>query len=68
MIRRPLGARDVKGVKRRCRPGMGRCQGGFCEVEVVKILAEELGKDLNEITQNGSDSELLVARAKEAFR
>ncbi len=68
VIRRPLGARDVKGVKRRCRPGMGRCQGGFCEVEVVKILAEELGKDLNEVTQNGSDSELLVARAKEAFR
>ena len=68
VIRRPAGARDVKGVKRRCRPGMGRCQGGFCEVEVVKILAEELGKELSEITQNGDGSELLVAKAKEAYR
>ncbi len=64
-IRRPAGARDVKGVKRRCRPGMGRCQGGFCEVEVVKILAEELGKDLNEISAAGGDSRILVAEAKE---
>ena len=68
VIRRPAGARDVKGVKRRCRPGMGRCQGGFCEVEVVKILAEELGNELSEITQNGDGSELLVAKAKEAYR
>lgn len=24
----------IDGVKRRCRPGMGRCQGGFCGLRV----------------------------------
>lgn len=42
-IRKPVGAVSIKGVKKRVRPGMGRCQGGFCEPEVVKILARELG-------------------------
>ncbi|MBR1724916.1 MAG: NAD(P)/FAD-dependent oxidoreductase, partial [Ruminococcus sp.] len=41
-IRRPCGARTVKGVKKRVRPGMGRCQGGFCEPKVLEILAREL--------------------------
>lgn len=41
-IHLPVGARSVKGVKRLTRPGSGRCQGGFCETAVVKILAREL--------------------------
>lgn len=41
-IHLPVGARSVKGVKRLTRPGSGRCQGGFCETVVVKILAREL--------------------------
>ena len=36
------GATTVKGVKKRVRPGMGRCQGGFCEPRVVEILAREI--------------------------
>lgn len=42
-IRKPAGACSIKGVKRRVRPGSGRCQGGFCENRVVAILAKELG-------------------------
>ena len=42
-IRRPAGARTIKGVKKRCRPGMGRCQGGFCEPLITEILCRELG-------------------------
>lgn len=41
-IHRPCGARSIKGVKKRVRPGTGKCQGGFCEVEVARILAREL--------------------------
>ena len=41
-IRRPAGAVSIKGVKRRVRPGSGRCQGGFCESRIVSILAKEL--------------------------
>lgn len=41
-IHRPCGATTIKGVKKRVRPGMGRCQGGFCEPRVLSILAREL--------------------------
>lgn len=48
-IHRPCGAKSIKGVKKRVRPGMGKCQGGFCEIEVAKILAQELDESLNEV-------------------
>ena len=37
------GARDVVGVKRRTRAGMGLCQGRTCEKMVQQILSRELG-------------------------
>jgi NAD(P)H-nitrite reductase large subunit len=37
------GARDVTGVKRRSRAGMGLCQGRTCERLVQQILRSELG-------------------------
>ena len=59
-IRRPLGAKSVSGVKMRIRAGMGRCQGGFCSPEVVKILSEELGIPMTEVLNAGEGSEVLV--------
>lgn len=59
-IRRPAGARTVDAVKRRTRAGMGRCQGGFCLPNVVRILAEELDLELTEITKYGKDSRILT--------
>lgn len=43
------GARDVTGIKRRTRVGMGLCQGRTCEKLVQQILKEELGKKAEEI-------------------
>ena len=65
VINRKCGATTVKGVKMRCRPGMGRCQGGFCEPEVVKILAKELNKPIEEIKLNKLNSNIYVQKAKE---
>ena len=65
VIRRKCGARTIKGVKMRCRPGMGRCQGGFCEPEVLKILAQELHEDMEDIRLDGDHSYVLMAKAKE---
>lgn len=48
-IHRPCGARSIKGVKKRVRPGMGKCQGGFCEVDIAKILSRELRIPLHEV-------------------
>ena len=63
-IHAPVGARDVDGVKRRTRAGMGRCQGGFCGSKVVEILARELGQELDEITKCGGESKILFGRTK----
>lgn len=63
-INSPAGARDVDGVKRRTRAGMGRCQGGFCGSKVVELLARELGVEINEITKFGGDSKILYERTK----
>ncbi len=58
-IRRPVGARDVDGVKRRTRSGMGRCQGGFCMPRVMEILSKELNVPIEDITKKGGDSKLI---------
>mgnify|MGYP003308131686 CR=1 FL=1 len=63
-IKAPAGARDVDGVKRRTRAGMGRCQGGFCGSKVVEILARELGVEVNEITKFGNNSNILFDKTK----
>lgn len=63
-IRAPGGARDVDGVKRRTRAGMGRCQGGFCGSKVVEILARELDVSMSEITKFGGDSKIIYERTK----
>lgn len=44
------GARDVTGVKRRTRAGMGLCQGRTCEKLVQAILRQELGISAEEIS------------------
>ena len=63
-IKAPAGARDVDGVKRRTRAGMGRCQGGFCGSKVVEILARELDVPMNQITKHGNRSKILYNKTK----
>jgi glycerol-3-phosphate dehydrogenase len=64
-IRRVPGARSLDGVKRRCRAGMGRCQGGFCTPRVMEILSRELGIPVTEVTKSGGESRLLAGQTKE---
>lgn len=63
-IRRRPGARDLDGVKRRVRAGLGRCQGGFCGTRLPELLARELGLAMTAVSKNGRGSELLVGAAK----
>lgn len=64
VIHRMVGAKTVDGVKKRCRPGMGRCQGGFCGPRVQEILARELNKKLDEIVQDKVGSYILTGETK----
>lgn len=59
-INRPVGAVSLDGIKRRCRPGLGRCQGGFCGPKVLEILARELKKDAREINLDRDNSNILI--------
>lgn len=55
-------ARDVDGVKRRTRSGMGRCQGGFCGPAVMKLIAQELGIHKEQVTKSGRGSEIVYGK------
>ena len=63
-IHRNCGATTVKGVKKRCRPGFGKCQGAMCEASVIKILARELKKDESEILYSENGSTILKYETK----
>ena len=64
-IRRDPGAVSVEGVKRRCRAGMGRCQSGFCQSKVVRILARELECDPWDVPLEDAGSPIVYGPVKE---
>ena len=61
-IRRNPPARDIDGVKRRTRSGMGRCQGGFCMPYVMRLIAEERGVPMETVTKNGGASTPIIGK------
>ena len=61
-IRRNPPALDLDGVKRRTRSGMGRCQGGFCSPYVMRLIAEEQGMRMEDVTKSGPGSEPLTGK------
>ena len=63
-IHRNPPARDIDGVKRRTRAGMGRCQGGFCMPSVAELLSEELKIPFEKVTKSGKGSEITFERTK----
>ena len=60
VIHRNCGAKTIKGVKKRVRPGFGKCQGGFCEALVLKILSRELGSNVLDIEYGKKGSNVLL--------
>lgn len=63
-IKSPVGARDLDGVKRRVRAGMGRCQGGFCSPRVTEILSRELEIPMTSVTKKGGTSYVLDSKTR----
>ena len=62
-INRPVGAKDLDGVKRRTRAGMGKCQSGFCMESVMEILARELGIPFEDVLKN-QNGKIVIGKAK----
>lgn len=63
-IKRSFGTISLDGVKRRCRPGMGRCQGGFCGPRVQEIIARELNIPMESISLEKDGSYILIGKTK----
>jgi glycerol-3-phosphate dehydrogenase len=63
-IKRSFGTISLDGVKRRCRPGMGRCQGGFCGPRVQEIIARELNIPLESIVLEKDGSYILIGQSR----
>ena len=54
------GATTMDGIKFRTRAQAGRCHGSFCTARVMKMLAQETGKKVTEITKRGKGSEIVL--------
>ena len=39
----------IKAVKKRTRAGFGKCQGGFCQPIVTKLISEKFNIPLNKV-------------------
>ena len=63
-LRSPLPVPTVDGVKRRVRPGMGRCQGSFCLPQVMRIIAEEIGVPFEDVVKGTEASRIVVGPKK----
>lgn len=60
----PLCPPTIDAVKKRVRPGMGRCQGGFCSPLVAQIIAEHEGVPVSEVRKSSAESVLLYGPTK----
>jgi len=62
----PVCVPTLDGIKRRLRPGMGRCQGGFCAPLVAQIIAEHQGTSLSSVKKNSAESIVTYGETKGA--
>ncbi|MCS6826342.1 MAG: NAD(P)/FAD-dependent oxidoreductase [Caldilinea sp.] len=59
------GASTLDGVKFRTRAGMGRCQGGFCTIRCMELLARAQRLPMTAVTKRGPGSWLVCARTED---
>lgn len=64
-LKSPAAVPTVDGIKKRVRPGMGRCQGGFCMPLVVQIISEYTGIKPEEVRKSSEDARISFGKTKE---
>ncbi len=64
-IHNPLGVSTMVGIKYRTRAMMGRCQGGYCQMRIAKLIEEELGKNEKEILYERQGSNMFFGKVRE---
>lgn len=63
-LRSPICVPTLDGIKKRIRPGMGRCQGGFCSPLVTKIIADYLKVPLSQVKKCAEQSLITFGKTK----
>ena len=66
-LRSPVPVLTTDGVKKRVRPGMGRCQGGFCLPLVTQIISEYAGVPAEEVKKSGPAAVISYGRKGAAY-
>ena len=66
-LKSPVPVFTTDGVKKRVRPGMGRCQGGFCLPLVTQIISEYAGVPAEEVKKSGPDAVISYGRKGAAY-
>ena len=64
-IHNPLGVSTMVGIKYRTRSMMGRCQGGYCQMRLARMLEEELGRKETEILYAREGSQMFYGKVRE---
>lgn len=64
-LKSPICVPTVDGIKKRVRPGMGRCQGGFCMPLVTKIIAEFMNEKLSDVRKTNEAAIITYGETKE---
>ncbi len=55
----------IKAVRKRTRAGFGKCQGGFCQPIVTKLIAEHFKLPLNKVLYQYDDSYVVRYKVKD---
>ena len=67
-LNRSLPCNSVKALKKRTRAGFGPCQGGFCQPNVINILAKHFNVSPLEIYYDQEHSEIVLEEIKKEAR
>lgn len=63
-INSPLKPMSIDAIKRRTRAGMGRCQGGFCFLKVMELIAKERNISIDEVLKENKNSNIIIGDIK----
>lgn len=64
-IHNPLGVHTMVGIKYRTRSMMGRCQGGYCQMRIARMIEDELGVRETDIRYARQNAWLFTGKVRE---
>ncbi len=64
VLSRSVPCLTIKALKKRTRAGFGKCQGGFCQPQVLRILASEQGIEPTNVLYDKTGSNIIVDTVK----